>query len=177
MNSHETTRPRKPRQANWSHEFTRMIIPYESLWDKPQKVEISSEAEHVLHFVPPLPHHPKSNILVELVGIQRLDADILDSVWASKQHARRICWVGPKTITTSTGGRYLVGRSARQHGPLERSAGHVGTCVRNYGTTRLTRLQFLYIVVTQQCVSDMRLRVLWGMPFGGNILARVYLSS
>lgn len=168
MKSHETTRPRKPRQANRSHEFTRMIIPYESLWDKPQKVEISSEAEHVLHFasLPPNPHH-KSNMLVERVGIQRLDADILDSVWAPKQHARRICWVVPRTINTSTGGRYLVGRSARQHGPLERNAGHVGTRVRNYGTTRLTRLQFLYIVVTQQCVSDMRLRA----------LARVYWSS
>lgn len=102
-------------------------------------------------------------MLVERVGIQRLDVDILDSAWVPKQHARRICWVVPKTINTSAGGRYLVGRSARQHGPLERSAGHVGTCVRNYGTTRLTILQFLYIVVTQQCVSDMRLRVLWGM--------------
>lgn len=79
-----------------------------------------------------------------------------------------------QTINTSTGGRYLAGRSARQHGPLERSAGHVGTCVGNYGPTRLTRLQFLYIVVTQQCASDMRKRALWGMAFGGNILARVY---
>lgn len=64
-----------------------MIIPYESLCNKPQKVEISSEAEHVCDLSLPI-HH----MLVErVVGSNGWKVIIIfDSVWAPKEHARRI---------------------------------------------------------------------------------------